>query len=558
MTRAIAIRHTLLAALVTLYLILPSTAHTGTTERSYYTCNRPIRIMPLGDSITQGAYSLLAPNMDTGYRLPLYESLNRNGYYVDFVGSQLSGWEAAVFDYHHEGHPGVTDHWYAEPESNGKSRLYNLLTQNPPDIILMHIGTNARVDADPGGALAMLDEIQRWENDHDQPITVLLARIINRGAPQHPHAWTTAYNSNVAQAASQRISSGDNIILVDMENGAGIRYADPNGNDDMWDAAHPNAIGYQKMAPVWYNALVPLLPQCVQFTSVPITITQIGTTYVYDVNAVGNPPPVYSFPTDTGFSPPPGMTIDPVTGIINWTPDGELTVPVEVQATSGYIRSIQKFVLEVGQNSVYGPRQPAITIISNQGRPTVVWTDDPNSTRYMLYIGTETGYTLYLEQFDKTATLCDGQYCRFRPDINPWAGNFVVYLLPQGPGGVIANNQLGWVGPTYFAVEGDRPAAVTELQIMRTPDDQFAFSWEGTLGATWYQVWIGTLNPLITYHTDWYLAEEIGCENGGRCTITPHIVRTTNTHYWFVRAWGPGGFSYGGTIDGWTMGSFTP
>ncbi len=50
--------------------------------------------------------------------------------------------------------------------------------------------------------------------------------------------------------AQNRIDEGDDIIIVDMENGAGINYS-----TDLVDGIHPNDTGYSKMANVWFKAL---------------------------------------------------------------------------------------------------------------------------------------------------------------------------------------------------------------------------------------------------------------------------------------------------------------
>ncbi len=48
----------------------------------------PVRIMPLGDSITKGTDGSVE---DVGYRRPLYLSLTGAEYNVEFVGSQSDG-----------------------------------------------------------------------------------------------------------------------------------------------------------------------------------------------------------------------------------------------------------------------------------------------------------------------------------------------------------------------------------------------------------------------------------------------------------------------------------
>src|SRR4030042_494207 len=130
----------------------------------------PVKIMPLGDSITYGVGST-----DNGYRGPLGVNLATIDCNFDFVGSQPT----PAPD--HEGHPG----WHADGcpiPSLGDilDNVYNWLTANPADIVLLHIGTN---DITYGGQDAnevsdILDEIDRFSTD----TKVILALIINRRA----------------------------------------------------------------------------------------------------------------------------------------------------------------------------------------------------------------------------------------------------------------------------------------------------------------------------------------------------------------------------------------
>ena len=61
--------------------------------------NGGVRVMPLGDSITEGT------QVPGGYRIGLWQRLAAGGYRVDFVGSQSNG-PASLGDHDHEGHPG--------------------------------------------------------------------------------------------------------------------------------------------------------------------------------------------------------------------------------------------------------------------------------------------------------------------------------------------------------------------------------------------------------------------------------------------------------------------
>ena len=213
--------------------------------------------MPLGDSITKGSISGVVPDLDQNYlsyRKALKDKLTDRGYQINYVGSQVSG-DAIFSDAQHEGHGG----WVADGGPAGTSiasNVYNFLEANPADIVLLHIGTN---DVGAGHASAndvrlILDEIDRYSPS----VWVVLALIINRATP--PCALcttTTAYND--ALDAMVRTRLNDKIVIVDMENGAGLDYRlYPSG--DMYDTIHPFARGYEKMAEAWLLGLLDILP----------------------------------------------------------------------------------------------------------------------------------------------------------------------------------------------------------------------------------------------------------------------------------------------------------
>ena len=210
-----------------------------------------IRIMPLGDSITYDWVftDITNPrptNSLSGYRNYLWYQLQDEGYDVDFIGSLSAGSAVTpTFDTHNEGYPGLTTIEIA-------NIVYNRLVQNPADVILLHIGTND-FSIDTIGVSMIFEEVQRYEDNYHHPITIVVARIIN--TPSYfPHI--TTFNYNIQNLSDTRISAGDDIVVVDMENGAGLNYA-----TDFYDNYHPNSAGYLKMATVWFNALKNILPK---------------------------------------------------------------------------------------------------------------------------------------------------------------------------------------------------------------------------------------------------------------------------------------------------------
>jgi hypothetical protein len=114
------------------------------------------------------------------------------------------------------------------------------------------------LNPDPTDVQNILNEIDQYEAATNRRVIVVLARIIDM-VPNNPTVHQ--FNDNVQVMAQARIENGDQVILVDMEDGAGLIYSlQPAG--DMWDSLHPFATGYTKMADVWFDALDDILPVC--------------------------------------------------------------------------------------------------------------------------------------------------------------------------------------------------------------------------------------------------------------------------------------------------------
>src|SRR3982750_1961655 len=90
--------------------------------------NGGVRVMPLGDSITDGF------NVPGGYRIGLWQRLAAGRYTTDFVGSQFNG-PGGLGDHDHEGHPG----WRIDQTD---ANITGWLRTTTPRTVLLHIGTN--------------------------------------------------------------------------------------------------------------------------------------------------------------------------------------------------------------------------------------------------------------------------------------------------------------------------------------------------------------------------------------------------------------------------------
>lgn len=315
-------------------------------------CSTPVKIMPVGDSITVGKYSGHdtgngANGDDIGYRKDFKDQLTALNYTVDLIGSQSNGADYPFDDPHHEGYNGITAQQAADcinsacsfSNPDGQSTGGNWLSSNPPDVILLHIGTN---DINNGASASevrdrvasILDEINGFEQSSGSPIIVILAQIIN----QVPNNSTvTTFNSLLDSMAQGRSDYNTELFLVDMERGAELDYRDDSLGGDFIDNLHPYATGYTKMANVWRAKFDELyLGLCENdkpnIAPIPDRTDGEGASISLQVDASDPNGDAMSF-SATGL--PPGLSINSSTGLISGTIDYEASAdsPYNVRIT---------------------------------------------------------------------------------------------------------------------------------------------------------------------------------------------------------------------------------
>jgi len=313
--------------LVTVLILLKGTAYS----------QDPVRIMPLGNSITYGNYhpEPRPEGLITGYRQALWLLLTNAGYQVDFVGSRTTGADAVpAFDPHNEGYPGWRDD---QIEVN----VYDWLWNNEADVIILHIGTNG-LDPDPSDVEAILDEIDRYESNHGHHIKVILAKIINRITYSQ---LTTQFNQNIEKMALDRVkNNGDDIVVIDMEFETEIDYRINTAGGEMNDNLHPYVGGHEKMAVRWFEVLQEVLPRPDQkpyIISEPNPFTFSGDLFEYQVEADGDPSPQFSL-----LESPSGMAINGNRDI-TWTPSSSGTYMVRILAENAIGKDTQQFEIIV-------------------------------------------------------------------------------------------------------------------------------------------------------------------------------------------------------------------
>jgi lysophospholipase L1-like esterase len=220
-----------LAAIATLGLVAAG-ALVG-AGRAYAESNGGTKVMPLGDSITEGT------QVPGGYRIGLWQRFTSNGYRVDFVGSQFNG-PANLGDHDHEGHPG----WRIDQID---ANIGGWLGTFQPHTVLLHIGTNDilqnfNVSTAPNRLSTLIDQITNGVPSAE----VFVAQIIPLANSGQEMAVRT-FNAAIPGIVQSKVNAGKHVHLVDMHSALTTA--------DLTDGIHPTATGYDKMAATWFTAL---------------------------------------------------------------------------------------------------------------------------------------------------------------------------------------------------------------------------------------------------------------------------------------------------------------
>jgi lysophospholipase L1-like esterase len=224
---------------------------------------RTVRILPLGDSITQGGRTGRA---ELTYRHPLYFMLRKAGYAVDFIGSIATGLEAAStwpdvdgvkFDPDHEGH-------YGWKTAQVRDRLAEWLKEYPapPDVALIHLGTNDQGARDhTAGIVKPLADMIATLRAANPRVVVLVGHLnFNGGA-------AVRIRPLVEEMAKKLTTAVSPVVTVHHYRGW-VENPDQVGTDT-FDWVHPNPQGQKKMAEAWFARMKTYLDAMTQRRTKP-------------------------------------------------------------------------------------------------------------------------------------------------------------------------------------------------------------------------------------------------------------------------------------------------
>lgn len=197
----------------------------------------PLRIMPLGDSITVGSGG--TTNLG-GYRNKLFTLLTDSGYAPDFVGTQTNN-SSLLADQNHQGQGG----WrIAQIDSSIEAWLNAVVS---PDFVLLHIGTNDFGNNDNiSTAINRLDALILKIATLRPNANIIVTNLMERGEPHNTNIQNL-FNPQVPGIVDAHAALGRKVTFLDMRSAVPLA--------DMPDNLHPNDTGYDKMADAWMGAI---------------------------------------------------------------------------------------------------------------------------------------------------------------------------------------------------------------------------------------------------------------------------------------------------------------
>lgn len=247
------------------FAVTTTIADKGQVSAQWYITQKskkqPLRILPMGDSITEGCDADISPQDYEGYRYKLWKSLNQAGLRFVYVGSIAGNRISEEGLFRNEGHGG----WTIDGTNGIANITDRVMTKYDPDMILLQIGTNDCYFAAGtyGSNMSSLGTISdKLENllkkifrKKPTGCTVFLAQITPDMQGDVRNNWNIAYNGSMPGMVSRLSSSGKSILLVDnysplMALGKSLNYGLSK------DSLHPCGTGYTEMAKTWSAAIL--------------------------------------------------------------------------------------------------------------------------------------------------------------------------------------------------------------------------------------------------------------------------------------------------------------
>ena len=258
--------------LLSVLLLCISVAARGQIVLTNYSSANPLKIMAVGDSITDDCV------VQGAWREPLQPLLETNGFPFTFVGREFSTRSGAFTKTNHEGHCGAVvaapglfgdGHQYSSTQNYLQHIVPQAFTNAIPDVMLLLIGAN-----DIGNGrnpwLVATNHVSTLLNiiySNAPNVTVILAKAtrLENYSGSVNGANIPIYNAALQAVVNQRRALGQKAYLADLY--SAVAYPTMFS-----DGLHPNATGMLAAAKEWLARL----------QTIAVQTNIIVTNFIYD------------------------------------------------------------------------------------------------------------------------------------------------------------------------------------------------------------------------------------------------------------------------------------
>ncbi|WP_051651933.1 GDSL-type esterase/lipase family protein [Prevotella sp. P6B1] len=193
-------------------------------------------VMGFGDSITEGGENF------SSYLYPLWERLIAAGYEFDFIGPNKSECEIGKL---------ANSGFRGKPVEYLDQITDSIYREYPADFVLIHAGHNHHIDQNPVKGI-----IQSYRSIIQKILTInpqahIFLATVTESGKLPKYGYIPKLNTEIKRFV--KALNNKQVILVDQ-----------NATHD-WrtmtieDKVHPNQLGRERMAEVWFNAMKPYL-----------------------------------------------------------------------------------------------------------------------------------------------------------------------------------------------------------------------------------------------------------------------------------------------------------
>ncbi len=203
-----------------------------------------IRLMPMGDSITQGVRGAKS------YRFELKNMITDSGCPMRFVGTQSANSPATDFYQPHEGYSGHAASAFLTGTKQNNAGAVAAINLQKPDVVLLHVGS---VDlwrgGDVAGTLADIDQVIAAIESTKPGTLVLVANLVpwfsTVDGADRP-VLVQELGSQIESYVSE--SNNPNLSLVDVRTGYSVELMQS-------DLIHPNEQGDAHIADAFFDQI---------------------------------------------------------------------------------------------------------------------------------------------------------------------------------------------------------------------------------------------------------------------------------------------------------------